>query len=232
MKLIENFAINGSYNVIADSLNLSDISMRGFTTLFQGLTLNYNSSHSAYDRNANGQRINRFLIDSQGKLLRLNRAQVALGWNFRSKNRTGSGPNTSNATEEQLEVIEQNRNQFVDFNIPWSLNVNYTLNVNRNWSTALQADENDITQSLLVNGDVSILERWKIGFDTGYDFVARELTPTTLNLYWDLHCWELTFNYIPFGFRRSFSLQINVKSGLLSDLKLQARGGGGNGLLF
>jgi hypothetical protein len=232
VKIIENFVVNGSYNMIADSLNLSDISMRGFTTLFQGLTLNVNASHSAYDRNANGQRINRFLLESQGKLLRLNRAQVALGWNFRSKNPTGTGPNTSNASEEQLEAIEQNRNQFVDFNIPWSLNVNYTLSVNRNWSTALQADESDITQSLLFNGDVSIFERWKIGFDSGFDFVARELTPTTLNLYWDLHCWELSFNYIPFGFRRSFSLQINVKSALLSDLKLQARGGGGNGLLF
>jgi hypothetical protein len=135
-------------------------------------------------------------------------------------------------TEEQLEVIEQNRNQFVDFNIPWSLNVNYTLNLSRNWSTALQSDTTAITQSILLNGDVSIFERWKIGFDTGYDFVAGEVTPTTLNLYWDLHCWELSFNYIPFGFRQSFSLQINVKSGLLSDLKLQARGGGGNGLLF
>ncbi len=143
------------------------------------------------------------------------------------------GPqNEPEIPEEQLELIEQNRNQFVDFNIPWSLNVNYSLNVLNRWNAQEQRDEADITQSLLLNGDISVMEKWKIGFDTGYDFVARELTPTTLNVYWDLHCWELTFNWIPFGFRRSFSLQLNVKSAILSDLKLQARGAGNNNLLF
>ncbi len=236
VKIIENFVANGSYNVIADSLNLSDISMRGFTTLFGNLTLNVNGVYSAYDRNELGQRINRYLVDTQGKLLRMTRSSAALGWNFRSKQNRSS--NASNAAmgdevpEEQLEVIERNRNQFVDFNIPWSINVNYSLNVNRRWNVAEQRDENDITQSILFNGDVSIFDKLKIGFDSGYDFVAKELTPTMINVYYDLHCWELTFNWIPFGFRRSFSLQVNVKSALLSDLRLQARGGGNNGLLF
>ncbi len=237
VKLIENYVISGSYNMLADSLNLSDISMRGFTTLFDNLTLNVSSVHSAYDRNENGVRINRFLAETQGRLLRMQRAQVALGWSFRSKTKSGKDNGLQSRTdreipEEQLELLEQNQSQFVDFNVPWSLNVNYSLNLNRRWNTQLGADENDITQSLLFRGDFSVMDRWKVGFDSGYDFVAKELTPTSLNVYWDLHCWELTFNWIPFGFRRSFSIQLNVKSSLLSDLKLQARGGGNNGLLF
>lgn len=239
VKIIENYVITGSYNMIADSLNLSDISMRGFTTLFNNLTLNVNSIHSPYDRDANGMRVNRYLVETTGQLLRLQRASAALGWGFRSKG-SGGGLSARNTTpgaqaeipDEQLELIEQNRDQFVDFNIPWSLNVNYSLNLVNRWNSQEQRDEADVTQSILLNGDISIMERWKIGFDTGYDFVAGELTPTTLNLYWDLHCWELTFNWIPFGFRRSFSLQLNVKSAILSDLKLQARGGGNNNLLF
>ncbi|NQX92167.1 MAG: hypothetical protein HRT74_08625, partial [Flavobacteriales bacterium] len=87
------------------------------------------------------------------------------------------------------------------------------------------ADTNDIRQSVLFNGDVTIFKNWKIGFNSGYDFTAKELTTTTLNLYWDLHCWEFTANWIPFGDRQSFSLQLNIKSSLLQDLKLQARGG-------
>lgn len=233
VRLIENYVVSGSYNMIADSLNLSDISMRGFTTLFNNLTINYNSTYSAYDRDANGLRVNRYLAETQGKLLRMTRSAVAFGWNFRSKSKSGSKkPEELEIPEEQLEIIERNRHQFVDFNVPWSLNVNYSLNLNRRWNVADQADENDITQSILFNGDFSVLEKWKVGFDSGYDLVAREFTPTSVNVYWDLHCWELTFNWIPFGFRRSFSLQVNVKSAILSDLKLQARGGAGQGLLF
>ncbi len=236
VKLLENYVIRGSYNMIADSLNLSDIAMSGFTTLFNNVTVNVNSTHSAYDRDANGNRVNTYLAESQGRLLRLTRASAGIGMNFRSKNKTNSnrGPKTDQTEipEEQLEVIEQNRNQFVDFNVPWSVSFNYALGLNKQWNTALGQDENDITQSILFNGDFTVFERWKIGFDSGYDLVQRELTPTSVNVYWDLHCWEMTFNWIPFGFRRSFSVQLNVKSSLLKDLKLQARGGGNNNLLF
>lgn len=229
VKLIENYIVSGSYNMLADSLNLSDISMRGFTTLFKNITINVNSTHSAYARDAEGNAINTFLVSQSGGLLRMRRASAALGMNFRGN---GEKKQTSEAgTEEQLETINQNRSAFVDFSVPWTIFVNYSLNVNRNFDTETQSDVDDITQSILFNGDVTIFKRWKIGVDSGYDFVAKELTPTTLNLYWDLHCWELTFNYIPFGFRQSFSIQLNVKSALLKDLKLQHRGGP-DGLLF
>ena len=216
--------------MIADSLNLSSISMRGFTTLFKNLTLNYNSSYSAYDRDSDGREINRYLIDTQNRLLRLENMSASLNSTFRSQNRTGN-KNTDNASEEQLEAVNRNRDQFVDFTVPWSLTASYALGLNRTWDSELQADQDNVTQSILLRGDLTVLERWKIGFDTGYDFEARELTPTTLNIYWDLHCWELTFDWIPFGVRQSFNIQLNVKSSLLRDLKLQARGGA-NGLLF
>lgn len=230
VKIIENFVASGRYNMIADSLNLSSISMRGFTTLFKNLTLNYNSSYSAYDRDSDGREINRYLIDTQNRLLRLENMSASLNSTFRSQNRTGN-KNTDNASEEQLDAVNRNRDQFVDFTVPWSLTASYALGLNRTWDSELQADQDNVTQSILLRGDLTVLERWKIGFDTGYDFEARELTPTTLNIYWDLHCWELTFDWIPFGVRRSFNIQLNVKSSLLRDLKLQARGGA-NGLLF
>ena len=180
-------------------------------------------------RDENGNAINTFLIDRNGGLLRMRRASAALGMNFRGK---GERKKTSTeGTEEQLETINQNRAAFVDFSVPWTIVLNYSLNVNRQFDAQTQTDVDDITQSILFNGDVTVFKRWKIGVDSGFDLVAKELTPTTLNLYWDLHCWELTFNYIPFGLRQSFSIQLNVKSALLKDLKLQARGGP-NGLLF
>ncbi len=229
VKLIENFIVSSSYNMIADSLNLAPISVRGFTTLFNNLTMNVGSIYSAYQRDSLGREIDAFMAESGRQLLRLRSASVALNMNIRSKQRRGER-DESNATEEQLEAIEQNSDQFVDFNIPWSLRLSYTLDLNRQWDVAAQSDQDRITQSIMFRGDFTVLERWKIGFDSGYDLVAGQFTSTQLNLYWDLHCWELTFNWIPFGIRQSFSLQLNVKSSLLQDLKLQARRGQ-NGIL-
>jgi hypothetical protein len=79
------------------------------------------------------------------------------------------------------------------------------------------------TQSVTFNGDVSITKKWKLSVTSGYDFTTKEITLTSINVYRDLHCWEMHFNWVPFGFRQSFSIDINVKSSVLRDLKLSRR---------
>jgi hypothetical protein len=51
-------------------------------------------------------------------------------------------------------------------------------------------------------------------------------------LHWDLHCWEFSASYVPFGARKSYMFQLNIKSALLKDLKLQKRGTLGESDLF
>jgi hypothetical protein len=55
------------------------------------------------------------------------------------------------------------------------------------------------------------------------DFGFRDLTTTNIGLHWDLHCWEFTASYVPFGQRKSYMVQLNIKSALLKDLKVQSR---------
>ena len=153
-------------------------------------------------------------------------ASFALSTSLRSGNKRKEKKDVpEDITPEQEDYINANPERFVDWDVPWTLNINYSMNLTRRFDVEQQADTNDIRQSVLFNGDVTIFKNWKIGFNTGYDFTAKELTTTTRNLYWDLHCWEFTANWIPFGDRQSFSLQLNIKSSLLQDLKLQARGG-------
>jgi hypothetical protein len=35
-----------------------------------------------------------------------------------------------------------------------------------------------------------------------------------------LHCWNMAFNFVPFGQRKSYSFTINASSALLKDLKI------------
>jgi hypothetical protein len=110
--------------------------------------------------------------------------------------------------------------------------VNYSWGENRSYQVAEFTKTQ--TQSVLFSGDLNILKYWKLGFTSGYDMEARDWTPTSINLYWDLHCWEFNANVIPFGVRKSFTFRINVKASILRDLKydLTKPFGNKNNLLY
>ena len=97
-------------------------------------------------------------------------------------------PNLSYNEQMIIESILDNPQYYVDFNVPWSLSFNYTVNYRR-----LGYAESQVTQSIRFNGDVSLSAKWKVTFNSGYDFVQKELTQTRLGLFRDLHCWEFKF---------------------------------------
>ena len=77
-----------------------------------------------------------------------------------------------------------------------------------------------VDQSISFNGDVSITEKTKIRFNSGYDIERKEFTQTSISINRDLHCWQLAVNWIPYGVRQSYNLTLNVKAAVLQDLKL------------
>ena len=115
-----------------------------------------------------------------------------------------------------------------DAGSPWNMRMDYNLNLTRVWDAQAARDTSRITHALSAKRGVNVFKKCKVDVTTGYDLARKEMTPTNLNFYVDLHCWELTFNWIPFGVRQSFSLRLNVKSALLRDLKLEARGSDGS----
>ena len=205
VKILDNLATSGSYNFVADSLQLSDFQTRAFTNLFNRVNVNVNATHTAYARDSlTGSVVDTYLASQGGGLVRLKRVTGAVGTSFQSAS---------------------------DAATPWNLRLDYNLNLARQWAPELARDTSVVTHALSARGSVNLMKRYKVDVTTGYDVARGEFTPTNLNLYVDLHCWELSFNWIPFGVRQSFSLRLNVKSALLRDLKLEARGADGK-LLF
>ena len=119
---------------------------------------------------------------------------------------------------QQLTQYMNDPFQYVNFDIPYNLFVGYNLNYSKRG--ALDANLN---QSLTLNGDLSLTPKWKIGFNSWYDIKSGKFTSISTNIYRDLHCWEMKLNWIPFGGQESYSFQINVKSSVLQDLKLNKR---------
>ena len=221
MSLLDFLGINTGYDMLRDSLRWSPVNVAARTALFNLVNINLVSLWDPYAVNEQGQRIDRPERSVSGRLARMTFTNVALGFDLKSR-RYGQAVNERPRNDQQVvEETDPTKGAHVNFNMPWRLGVNYSYDINRTWHGRNFTD-ND-RQSVMVNGDVTVLKYWKLGFTSGYDVVAQEFTPSSLNLYWDMHCWEMNLNVIPNGFRRSIMFRINVKASILRDLKLEQR---------
>lgn len=215
--LLESFNVGVSYNIAAKNYNWSTINMNGRTKLFGVLDINASAVLDPYQIDSAGTRVEQFEWKNN-RIGRLSSSNISLSTSLRSKQGDGNKPKQSNAgTQDELDYINAHQDAYVDFNIPWNLNMYYNLNYSK------PGIKETTTQSVTFNGDLSLTKKWKISLSSGYDLTNKKMTITSVNVYRDLHCWEMRFNWVPFGFRQSFSLDINVKSSILKDLKLSRR---------
>lgn len=222
--LIEDLTISSSYDLTKDSLNLAPITMSGRTTLFEKLQIQYSSSWDPYVVDENGRNLNKFEWKENRRLLRFKNAT----WNFSMSYRISSRDinrvrESDQGTQEELDEINAFPEDYVDFDNPWSLNVSYSLRHSINYDP-VKDERNLVTvQTLSFNGDINITPKWKFAFRSGYDFENKDFSYTSVDIYRDLHCWEMRFGWIPTGIRKSWNFTINVKSTLLQDLKLSRK---------
>ncbi len=207
--ILQSLSIVSSYNIFADSLKLSTLSINGRTKFLNTLDLIFSSRYDPYILSKNGRRINQFEINNR-RIARFTNANIAVGLNITEDTFI------KNKKKDDDEIKKEE-----DFyKIPWNLNMNYTFSYNKG---NLPSAEVDPIQSLNFSGNIKITPKWKIGFSSGYDFNEQELTYSSVDIYRDLHCWEMLFHWIPIGFHKSYTLTIRVKASVLKDLKLEKK---------
>lgn len=137
-----------------------------------------------------------------------------------SNNIEDGNPDVATEDErEQIAQIQANRDAYVDFTIPWSLNISYNLSYTRQGFQPAR-----IVQAMTFSGDLKVTDKWKVGFTSGYDFVQKKIVDiTSLSIYRDLHCWSMNINWMPFGQYQSYSFDLKVNASILQDLKLSRR---------
>ncbi|MEA3478527.1 MAG: putative LPS assembly protein LptD, partial [Bacteroidota bacterium] len=232
--LVDNFTISGSYNFSADSLNLSKIRMSGRTRLWDGFDIMYGSTWDPYALSEDGtRRLNKFEWDVNNRLLRL----VNTSWDFsfnlslnpntfkKKENKKEEFKEPENASADEIDNIKQNIEDYINWDIPWNLSISYTMAITK--THAYLNNERKTTERLVqtlgLRGDVNLTPKWKIGFLTGWDFENAEISYTSLNIYRDLHCFEMRFNWIPIGPRKSWNFALNIKANILQDAKLEKK---------
>lgn len=247
MELLQ-FNLSGSYNFTRDTFKHSDISATLRTPSLKYLNMNTTFTFSPYEqvREYNEDRdqfvwrdIDQYRI-SNGGFLRMERFTLTLstslsdqGLNYDPNN----DPLNPEVPEDTLDTRQlgvrfsksgtqgRSPNYYGDslpghtpFNLPWALtlNLNYTVNT---------PNPDLVTQTLTMNPGLNftLAETWQFRASTNYDLITGELKAPQVSVNKDLHCWELSFNWVPTGPNAQFWLRFGIKSSQLSDLFLEKR---------
>lgn len=252
VKLIDQLSIGGSYNFLADSMNLSNISVNMSTTVFGKLGLNANATLDPYAVNDRGQRIKTLNIMQEGgfKLARLTNASVSFSYGFSGEGKSrmgqnydykfntssssgggsgqGSGHGHGSVAQYQRiyyhpvtgEYIPGGWLYYMDPNIPWSANFNFNYSYSRSYQYANQVRQtlNNHTVALGFSGQMRLTEKLNFSLNSGFDLAKMKLTTTQMNASYDLHCFQISFSWVPSGQWQSWSFRINAKASALADL--------------
>jgi len=218
---IENFSLSGNYNFLKDTFQLSNINASAFTTLFKQVRINGNANLNPYTKSWN-RPVNKLEWQNSRRIGTWTNASVQVSTRFdaamfkrKKKDTTGLVKSEQDALE--LDDMKRDPYGYVSFDIPWSFNVNYAMNYSRlNYRT-------QYLHNFSFGGDFSITPKWKIGCNSGYDFLNKKIAYTQFSVSRSLHCWAMSFNWIPDGIRKSFTFSLHANSSMLQDLKVNKR---------
>ncbi len=219
VKILDNLSLSTSYNLIADSMNMSIISLRGRTTI-KGVSVNFGGNLDPYNADRNGVPYHEYMWNvgkGLSKLGRLTSANMSFGMSFQSKKGQDEAAETKKEDEEK-QILPGGYDQYYDFNVPWSFNFDYSLTYVNQFKSDVKPS---VMQSLNFNGQLSLTENWRLSMNTNFDVQAMKFSFTTFNITRSLHCWTMAFNFVPFGARKSYSFTLNAQSSMLKDLKLE-----------
>ena len=242
VKILDQLNLNGSYNFLADSLKMSNIGVSASTNLFNKINLSGNLNFDPYAVNEKGQRINKYNLLVKGAPLRLTNASLsasisfsgkgAINGNDGRKSASGSGGKGSSSAVDASsyqriyyhpitgEYIPGGFLYYMNPNSPWSLSFSYSFSYAKTYQyTNNQLIENKrYTQTINANGNIRLTPRLNISASSGFDIMAMKITTTQINATYDLHCFNISVNWVPTGQWKSYSFRIAANASALADL--------------
>jgi lipopolysaccharide assembly outer membrane protein LptD (OstA) len=222
--ILESLDFSTGYNFLGDSLKLTPVSINAHTTLFEKLVVQGGAVLDPYYWDKFGREHKDYDWDVEHKIGRISTANLSLNTSLNHK------PN-----EKGTHPIQQSKNPFVyynypqpyaSFDVPWNVSLGYNANyngINTVFVNNTPSLSPVITHSLSVNGDINITKNWKIIASSGYDFTTKKAISTRIQIFRDLHCWTMSFDWVPYGAYRSYFFSIHIKASTLQDLKLDKR---------
>ncbi|HEY0356840.1 MAG TPA: putative LPS assembly protein LptD, partial [Flavisolibacter sp.] len=230
-RLIDGFGFTSGYNFLQDSLKLLPFNLYFRTTLFEKLSITAQALLSPYQQDSTGRDLNQFVWQGDRfRLGRLRSGSVSMSTSFQSKPRDPdkepvqrkqgiTDPTLLGDRNRLEEYMQRNPSEFVDFNIPWSVSLSFSLF----FSQDIQPDrtyKTNVQSNVSFNNSFSLTPKWNFSTNGYFDFKSMQMTMFTMSINRDLHCWQLAVNVTPIGQYRSFNISISPKSSVLQDLRV------------
>ena len=128
-------------------------------------------------------------------------------------------------------ATELDADGYMPFNIPWSFSVSYGVSMREDTRAEINKKTMRypyaLTQNMNFSGNVKISNKWNMNFSSGWDFMDKELTTTTMNVSRDLHCFSMSCGIVLKPYK-SYNFSIRANSAMLADaLKYDQRSSSG-----
>ena len=233
VKLLDQFNINTGYNFLADSLGMNNVGISMSTSIFGKLGINGNINFDPYAINEQGVKINKFNLIETGIPLRLTNFSASMSYSISGKGEVKGNDGRANGGSGPAdyyrriyyhpvtgEYIPGGWLYYTNPNVPWSLNFNYSLSMSRSYSYTNEKlfKKDRYTQTLGVSGNLQLTPKMSIQAQTGWDFVAMQMTTSQMSFRYDLHCFNISVSWVPSGMYQSYSFIICANAAALADL--------------
>jgi hypothetical protein len=228
-RLIDQFSINGNYDFMRDSMNLSNITLALRIAPFNWINFVSNATFSPYGWNeTTGRTIGDYALNTAQGLGRflstgLTTALTLAPQKDRKKiQETGERLNTNWNSDFNYFALYPER--AIYFDIPWKMSFShvYTINANQNITISSPKIYNQV-QTLVLNGDMSFTKRWNISGNLNLNLEEFAVTNLYFSLNRNMHCWALSFFWTPIGGNKSFLFSIRNTSSVFRDAKIEIR---------
>ncbi|MDX1640641.1 MAG: putative LPS assembly protein LptD [Balneolaceae bacterium] len=221
LRLIDNFSASSNYNFAADSLNFGRMSVTLSSSVVNNFRIRANASYSFYARDENGREIDRFIWEESNKYLQPLSYSLSLSTDINIGKR---GARVSTPPYRPYDPYDQTffgpvdtrfySHPVQDFGTPFRMGLDFsyrwTYRPNRDASKSAVLNANNISFNLT--------PKWSVNTRVGYDFIEKELTPSQFSLNRQMVCWNLSFQFSPFGDFQYYSFRLSLSGSQIQGL--------------
>lgn len=233
VRLIDGFGFNSNYNFLADSFKLGDFNLYLRSTLFDKINITATANLTPYQVDTFGQRSRQtYWEEGNFKVGRITNASISLSTSFKSKPRDPNKAPANEGLEQRItdpalladqqrlqDYMRRNPSEFVDFNIPWDINLDFAANYGSIPLPNFQGFRNEFNATASLRGSFSLTPKWNFTTNGFFNFQTMKVETVSLSINRDMHCWQMAIG-VQQGLYSSFSITISPKSSLLQDLRV------------
>jgi hypothetical protein len=229
VRLVDQFSITGNYDFMKDSMRLSDLSLNLRISPFDWVNFVSNANFSPYAWQTNtGKTISNYALNSGQGLGRVISTNFTTAFTIAPKKSrekiNESGVKMNDNWRSDYNYFALHPEQAVYFEIPWKMSFSHVLSLNANQViTVSDPEQYQQVQTLVFNGDLSFTKRWNLSGNVNFNVKEVRITNAYFTLNRNLHCWMLSFYYVPIGGNKSFLLSIRNTSSIFKDAKFEIR---------